>query len=138
MYKLYTDAATLNHGDIKNDQSAGGILILNNGHQLQMKVPLRDAHDNHTAEFTTCIAGLRALIEQIPAAKLSHTIVFYYTDSKILADSLDKQYAKHYQPFVDSILALEAKFQLVMNQWIPEAQNMGAHELAQQALHQFR
>ncbi|MBW1605588.1 ribonuclease HI family protein [Lactobacillus sp. Sy-1] len=138
MYKLYTDAATLNHGDQEHDQSAGGILILNQGHQTQLKVPLADAHDNHTAEFSTCIAGLRALIERVPDDDLSKTIVFYYTDSKILADSLDKQYAKHYQSFVDTILQLEANFQLVMNQWIPESANMGAHELAQQALHQSK
>ncbi|MEJ6400618.1 ribonuclease HI family protein [Nicoliella lavandulae] len=137
MYKLYTDAATLNHHDAKHDKSAGGILIINSGKQKQLKVQL-SAHDNHTAEFQTCIQGLMNLIEIIPATERSQTMVFYYTDSKIVADSLEKQYAKHYQPLVDEILALESQFQTVINQWIPESQNNGAHQLAQQALHQFK
>ncbi|MHA8138615.1 ribonuclease HI family protein [Lactobacillaceae bacterium Scapto_B20] len=134
MYKLYTDAAT-SHQD--NDKSAGGVLILNQGKQNQFKYPLT-AHDNHTAEFQICIIGFRELLKLVPQNDLEKTIVSFYTDSKIVADSLNKQYAKHYQPLVDEIIQLENNFQLVMNQWVPESHNMGAHQLAQQALHYFK
>ncbi|MHA8111111.1 ribonuclease HI family protein [Lactobacillaceae bacterium Melli_B4] len=134
MYKLYTDAATSHRA---NDKSAGGVLIISQGQQYQFKAPLT-ARDNHTAEFQICIIGFKELLKIIPHDELKNTIVSFYTDSKIVADSLNKQYAKHYQPLVDEITHLEADFQLVMNQWVPESQNMGAHELAQQALHYFK
>jgi len=60
---------------------------------------------------------------------------FFNTDSKIVSDSLNKQYAKHFEKYVDELLDLQGKFDTVVNTWIPDSQNMGAHTLAIQALH---
>ncbi|WP_143444934.1 reverse transcriptase-like protein, partial [Lentilactobacillus parabuchneri] len=78
------------------------------------------------------IIGFQQLIKlQINPAEL----IFFYTDSKIVVDSLNKQYAKHFEDDVDTLLALQSKFTTVVNTWIPDSQNMGAHTLALQALH---
>ncbi|WP_288529498.1 ribonuclease HI family protein [uncultured Secundilactobacillus sp.] len=130
MYSLYTDAAT----DSTTLKSAAGILILHNGHQTQLKEPLPDG-DNHHSEFKAAIAGFEALQQRVNAP--GEATVLYYTDSQLVADSLNKQYAKHYQELVDNILTLQQQFGLVVTNWVPEKQNMGAHTLAFQALHQL-
>ncbi|MGP4117791.1 reverse transcriptase-like protein [Levilactobacillus zymae] len=86
--------------------SAGGILLIHNHQQVQHGVALT-----------------------------ATTTVLFYTDSQIVSQSLEKRYAKHYQAQVDALLAAQQPFQLVLTQWVPEKQNMGAHTLANQALH---
>lgn len=116
--------------------SAAGILIVHDGQQSQLKLPLQ-ATDNHHAEYLAAIAGFKALINQLKTDTKQITVL-YYTDSKIVADSVEKQYAKHYQSLVDELLILQAQFGLVVTRWVPEKQNQGAHHLAQQALKQVR
>lgn len=132
MFTLYTDAAT----DSDRILSAAGILILHDGQQTQLKAVLPDG-DNHQAEFHAAITGFEHLVA-IAGDSATASSVLYYTDSKIVADSVAKQYAKHYQPLVDQLLALQAKFNVVVTNWVPEKQNQGAHNLAQQALKQHR
>lgn len=128
MFKLYTDAATMN----KSGKSSCGILIVHDKEQYQHKTKL-ESLDNHHAEFEACLQGFRIL------SKLAtkDDIVLYYTDSKIVYDSLRKQYAKHYQEYVDLIMNEQQKYQLVMNNWISDTKNEGAHNLAIQGLHKF-
>ncbi|TPR40255.1 ribonuclease HI family protein [Apilactobacillus micheneri] len=128
MFKLYTDAATMN----KSGDSSGGILIIHDKNQRQIKTKL-NAKNNHSAEFEACLIGFKKIKE---IAKQSETII-YYTDSKIVYESLEKRYAKHYQPQLDKILLLQDSFSLVINNWISDKKNEGAHNLAQQALHSF-
>lgn len=132
MFTLYTDAATDNNTTL----SAAGILILHDGRQTQLKAPLPNGN-NHQAEFYAAITGFEELLK-IAGNDATDNTVLYYTDSKIVADSVAKQYAKHYQPLVDDLLALQAHFSVVVTNWIPEKQNQGAHNLAQQALKQHR
>ncbi|MTV81151.1 reverse transcriptase-like protein [Secundilactobacillus folii] len=131
MYTLYTDAAT----DTDTAQSAAGILIVHAGQQQQLKAVLPNG-DNHHAEFYAALAGFDALLKRLDNPQ--SVSVRYFTDSKIVADSLAKRYAKHYQKLVDELLSKQAQFNLVINQWVPEKQNQGAHNLAQQALRQHR
>ncbi|ANZ58185.1 hypothetical protein BGL34_01330 [Fructilactobacillus lindneri] len=131
-YKLYSDAAV----NPINLKSSAGVLIINKHQQTQLKTILK-ANDNHTAEFMGCIFAFKSLINEINDNELQHVIVTYYTDSKILADSLNKKYAKKYQIYVNEIIKIENKFQQVFINWIPESQNKGAHMLAQQALHEL-
>ncbi|WP_105956019.1 ribonuclease HI family protein [Apilactobacillus quenuiae] len=128
MFKLYTDAATMN----KLGYSSGGILIIHNKRQIQIKVKLK-ANNNHDAEFEACLMGFKKVKE---IAEKNETII-YYTDSKIVYDSLEKRYAKHYQLQLNKILSLQDSFSLVINNWISDKKNEGAHNLAQQALHSF-
>lgn len=129
MFSLYTDAATQPQSGL----SAGGILIVHDHHQTQLKVELT-ATTNHTAEFEVARLGFESLAKMVGDACETTTVLFY-TDSQIVSDSLAKKYAKHYQKLVDDLLAVQAPFQLVLTQWVPEKQNQGAHTLANQALH---
>lgn len=124
MIKLYTDAAT------KGDHGIGGvgILILAGGVQDQTHLALA-AMSNHEAEFAAALAGFKRVHELGLDG-----LVSYYADSKLVIDSLDKHYAKHYQPQVDALFQEIAQFSQVLWQWIPERNNHGAHQLAQQGL----
>ncbi|WP_125707932.1 ribonuclease HI family protein [Lacticaseibacillus porcinae] len=125
MIKLNTDAATLG-----NPGPAGaGILIVANGQQDQSHLHLPNM-SNHEAEFAAAIAGFKRL-----HALNLQGLVSFASDSKLVIQSLDKRYAKHYQPQVDELLALIESFDQVLWQWVPERENRGAHMLAQQGLH---
>jgi ribonuclease HI len=127
MIKLYTDAAVNQH----TGHTAIGILIVHNGKQLQLNKVIEPTN-NHEAEFIAAIDGFKKLV----ALKIDPSeIIFFNTDSKIVSDSLNKQYAKHFEKYVDELLDLQGKFDTVVNTWIPDSQNMGAHTLAIQALH---
>ena len=128
MFKLYTDAATMNN----SGNSSCGILIVHNSEQYQEKLKL-NSKDNHEAEFEACLLGFKA----ISPLTNKDSIIVYYTDSKIVHESLEKQYAKHYQEYVDHILEEQSKYSMVINNWIPDTKNEGAHNLATQALHLF-
>lgn len=128
MFSLYTDAATQPQSGL----SAGGILIIHDHQQIQLKAQLT-ATTNHTAEFEIARIGFEKLHQLTPDA--SQATVLFYTDSQIVNDSVAKRYAKHYQHWVNDLLAAQAPFQLVLTQWVPEKQNRGAHTLANQALH---
>jgi len=123
--QLYTDAATA-----ADHRSAAGILLINNGQQQQYHSPL-PVSDNHTAEFLAAITGFKILIETFGPQQT----IFFYTDSQIVAESIDKAYSSHFAVELATLLALQDQCQLVVTQWIPESQNHGAHELAQQGLH---
>ncbi|ALJ31923.1 ribonuclease HI [Apilactobacillus kunkeei] len=128
MFKLYTDAATMNN----SGNSSCGILIVHDSEQYQEKLKLT-SKDNHEAEFEACLLGFKA----ISPLTNKDSIIVYYTDSKIVHESLEKQYAKHYQEYVDQILEEQSKYSMVINNWIPDTKNEGAHNLATQALHLF-
>lgn len=122
MMTLYVDAAR----NVHNGQSAVGAVLIVNKHQQQLKNDLPQSADNHEAEFMGLIWG----IKQLPMVDNLQI----YTDSKIVADAIQKKYAKHYQSYVDRIISLLSEFPLVLISWIPEKQNHGAHQLAMQAL----
>ncbi|WP_214463793.1 ribonuclease HI family protein [Levilactobacillus brevis] len=128
MYTLYTDAAT----QPQTGLSAGGILIIHDHQQTQVKTTLQ-ATTNHQAEFETARIGFERLLAVVTDP--AQVTVLFYTDSQLVSDSLAKHYAKHYQSLVDALLQAQAPFQLVLTQWVPEKQNQGAHTLANQALH---
>lgn len=125
MLKLYTDAATKGNPG----KSAAGILIVTETQQLQLKEPLA-VMTNHEAEFMAAISGFKKLKELFGKQQT----VFFYTDSQIVINSLEKKYSKSYQPLLDELIHLQADFDLVIFQWLPEKQNQGAHQLALQAL----
>ncbi|WP_304653372.1 ribonuclease HI family protein [uncultured Ligilactobacillus sp.] len=123
MVKLYTDAAT------NKTHSAAGILVIADQKQYQFKQKIT-ASNNHQAEFEAAIIGFEYLHRYFPSAQN----VFFHSDSKIVIDSLDKRYSKSFAPELAKLLTLQEKFPLVIDQWIPDKQNTGAHNLALQAL----
>ncbi|MCM0582067.1 ribonuclease HI family protein [Weissella diestrammenae] len=125
--KLYSDAATR----MTDQKSGAGILIIKNQTQIQIHQPLPDHIDNHQAEFLAAIAGFKALIDYCDG---SETIMFF-TDSRILSDSLGKEFSTAYPKLLIELIHLQNNYPLVINQWVPEKENQGAHKLAWQAIH---
>jgi ribonuclease HI len=106
MIKIFIDAAT----NQTTNTSAGGMLFLRDGQQLQKHVPLL-AETNNEAEFEM-------------------------TDSKIVMESLHKEYAKdsRFKVHLEIILKLSHEFPSLFIEWIEEKNNKGADNLARQAL----
>ncbi|CAM3071130.1 ribonuclease HI family protein [Leuconostoc rapi] len=123
MMTLYVDAAR----HIESGRSAAGAVIIINKQQRQLKTRIQVTRDNHEAEFY----GLIWALQQLPNTT---DMLQVYSDSQILIDALHKNYAKHYQTLVDTIMMLLSSHQIVLSQWIPEKANLGAHNLALQAL----
>lgn len=128
MIRLYTDAAV--NG---NPGNAGvGILVLSDGDQIQLSMPLSNKWNNHHAEFKALFEGIKWLVEN------DHTneLTFCYTDSQIVAQSVEKEYVKDTSSnkILQDILKLMENFPFISVTWIPEVQNRGADNLAKQAL----
>lgn len=121
MIHLNTDAAVRGNPG----PATGGVLIVKD-HQQQQLTTYLGVLNNHEAEFAAAIWAFQYLIQQ----NNTHEIISFQSDSKILTDSLNKQYAKKYATQVSELLKLQEKFPLVLNQWIPQTQNSGAHHLA--------
>lgn len=128
MIKIYTDAATKN-----NPGPTGlGALILVNHQQIQLTNHVPKA-SNHTGEFLAAQLGFSYLVHHFSP----NEVIMFYTDSRLLSDAVGKNYSKHYGDRLADLTSLMNHFTTVVTQWIPEAQNHGAHHLANQALHQI-
>lgn len=128
MIKLYTDASTKNNPGL----SGVGIVILTENRYEQLSIPLEKEMSNHEAEFEALIQGLDFLIDHL----LIHETLMMYTDSKILASAIKKNYVKNnvFQGYLTRIQEKLNHFPLFFIHWIPESQNKGADNLARQAL----
>ncbi|MBO0421127.1 ribonuclease HI family protein [Vagococcus fluvialis] len=127
MIKIFIDAAT----NQTTNTSAGGMLFLRNGQQLQKHVPLL-AETNNEAEFEMMVKTLEFLISE----DFQNETIFIYTDSKIVMESLHKEYAKdsRFKVHLEIILKLNNEFPSLFIEWIEEKNNKGADNLARQAL----
>lgn len=131
MIRLYTDAAV--SGD--PGHAGIGILVLFDQEQKQYAVPLdHDQWNTHLAEFHALLYGLRLLVQK----GLTDQMTFCYTDSQIVAQSVEKSYVKNmeYNNYLIQILELMNEFTYLSVQWIPNTKNKGADNLAKQALQQ--
>ena len=128
MIKLYTDASTKNNPGL----SGVGIVILAENRYEQLSIPLEKEMSNHEAEFEALIQGLDFLIEHL----LINETLMMYTDSKILASAIKKNYVKNdiFRVYLTRIQEKLKHFPLFFIHWIPESQNKGADNLARQAL----
>ncbi|MFD1672232.1 ribonuclease HI family protein [Agrilactobacillus yilanensis] len=129
MIHLNTDAAVRGNPG----PATAGILIVQDHQQLQLTANLGQLN-NHEAEFAAAIWAF----EYLSQTNQTHEIVAFQSDSRILIDSLNKRYSKSYSTYLAQLLALQAKFDLVLNQWVAESQNSGAHHLAIQALQKIK
>lgn len=89
--------------------------------------------DNHTAEWAACIYALKH------ARELNVHNALLYTDSKLIADSVEAGYVKNakFKPYFDQIETFEKDFDLLFVKWIPREQNKEANQYAQQALYKL-
>lgn len=129
MLKIYIDAAT------DTIQSTGGLLIVENGLQIQKQYQLI-ATENHAAEFEMLIVAMDWLLQQ----QKQNEMIFIYTDSKAVNLAIEKNYTKN-KNLENSLIKfnqLAPSFKLLMIQWLPEAKNKGADTLAKKKLAQLK
>lgn len=132
MVKIYTDAAF----NPKTKQAAIVMHYYQQQQLFQATKTLTDVTDNHEAEFKAMILGIENALEN----QLSNSLCQFFSDSKIVIQSIEKRYVKEqrYRPFLDSILTLINHFDLVFFQWIPEKENLAADQLAKSVLHKMK
>ncbi len=127
MLKIYIDAATKGNPGI----SGAGVQLI--GHQLyqQLSYPLPEL-TNHQAEF----AALELALNEIIAQELNQQNIIVYTDSKLVAQTVDKDHSSNplFSPYLERIRQLYPYFPLLVIQWLPEKENKGADNLARQGL----
>lgn len=128
MLKLYVDAATRGNPG----PSGIGILIVGKNIYEQLSFPLNTNMSNHEAEFSALLRGLEEIIKR----NMMTDTLFVYTDSKIVAETIDKNHTSNhkFKPYLLEIQTLLASFPLILIQWLPEKQNKGADNLARQGL----
>lgn len=124
MLKVYTDAAT------NTKKSGGGILIISE-EQKQVSISLTETN-NHQAELAVILYALNYLIDH----KLNDQTILLYSDSKTAIKILDQRQTKNklFLPYLSEFNELASQFPLLVLQWIPEAKNKGADNLARQGL----
>ncbi|MBS7576162.1 MULTISPECIES: reverse transcriptase-like protein [unclassified Enterococcus] len=129
MLKIYIDAAT------DTIQAAGGLLIVENGAQIQKQYCLT-ATENHAAEFEMLLIAMNWLLEH----HKQNEIIFIYTDSKAVALAVEKNYSKNNNltEALATFNLLITEFKMLMLQWLPEAKNKGADTLAKKKLSQLK
>ncbi len=128
MIKAYIDAS------VKGDPGAAGagILLVNSKGQQQHAFPLIGQYSNHQAEF----AAFTALLELLLQEDCTQETVMVYSDSKVLVSTVDKNYTANpdFLSYLQEIQIKLPQFKLLILQWIPEAKNKGADNLARQGL----
>ncbi|MDF0478891.1 ribonuclease HI family protein [Vagococcus sp. PNs007] len=127
MLKIYVDASTKGNPG----PSGSGIVFIDGTIQRQYHFPL-SVMSNHEAEFASLRLALTLALEQ----NTIHDTTLVYTDSKVVAETIDKGYTQNklFFPYLKDIQDLLPKFPLIIIQWIPEKQNKGADHLARQGL----
>lgn len=127
MLKVYIDASTKGNPG----PSGGGILIVYQGKQEQLSIPL-SVGTNHQAEFEVFLKTLEFLKKN----DLQNETIFCFSDSKTLVSTVDKNATKNelFLPYLQRIQELLSEFSLLFLQWLPENKNKGADNLARQAL----
>ncbi|WP_208559966.1 ribonuclease HI family protein [Marinilactibacillus kalidii] len=128
MLKIYSDAA------VNGNPGFAGIGIVVSGSDVykQLKEPLKGQWDNHTAEFEAMSQAITWVVEQ----GLTDSLTLFFTDSQVVAKSLEKKYVKNdlFKPYLKRCLSLLDQLAYYEIRWIPEKQNKGADQLAKQAL----
>lgn len=126
MYEVYIDGASAGNPGL----SGAGIFIKGNNVVEDYSIPL-GVMNNHLAEFHALIHALEICIEN------NYTVVSFRTDSKIVCDSIEKEFVKRsdFKPLLQKALTLIESFDLFFIKWIPEKNNQQADRLARAAIH---
>lgn len=109
-----------------------GIIFKVQKEQKQFKYYLNQVEDNHVAEFV----ALWLALEIVKEKPLGHEVLQYRSDSKILIQSLEKDFVKNpkYAQIYHQIRERVEGLSLFFPKWVPEKENLGADRLARQAL----
>jgi len=125
MVEVYIDAASKGNPG----PSGGGIVIKGGGKFEEYSLPLGNM-GNHEAEFLVFTRALDICLQK------GYRTVSFRTDSKLVHDSVEKQYVKNslFKPYLEKALDRIEKFDLFFIKWIPESQNKHADRLAKDAI----
>lgn len=125
MIEVYIDGASKGNPG----PSGAGVFIKGLKEPVFLSIPL-ESMSNHEAEFHALIFGLEYCIEH------NLSVVSFRTDSKIVEDSIDKNYSKNkmFIPLLEKSLTLINQLDLFFIKWIPSSLNKVADELARKAI----
>ncbi|MCD8509278.1 MAG: reverse transcriptase-like protein [Bacillus sp. (in: Bacteria)] len=126
MIEVYIDGASA--GD--PGPSGAGVFIKANGEVIRKAVPL-PVMSNHEAEFHALLEALAICKEQ------GFQILSVRTDSQILNNALEKEYAKKevFRFLLEqALLQMKTDFEYVFVKWIPSKQNKEADQLARKGI----
>lgn len=126
MIKVYTDGASQGNPG----PSGAGIYIETETQSFRHTIPLPEM-SNHEAEFYAVRHALEICQDQFAGEILS-----FRSDSKIVVDSIQKNYTKNkaFAPLLEEISTRIESFPYVFFKWIPERQNNHADKLAKEAI----
>lgn len=128
MAQIFIDASTKQ----SPLHSACGIVLKLDNDQIEHGEYLGQI-DNHIAEWQSLIIGVKLAIQH------ECKTLLIKSDSKIVVDSIDKNYVKQsaFKPYLEEYLALIPYFDLVLINWIPRNQNKHADTIARRTLQQY-
>ncbi|MFA7743810.1 ribonuclease HI family protein [Salinicoccus roseus] len=129
MARAYIDAAASKNPDI----AAGAVVFKDEGTTLEFTLFLGEM-DNHEAEW----AALAFAVEKALEHSLSSLIL--HTDSKVIADSFDRDHVKNpvFKKYFEQISQHLDAFDLFIVSWTPRGSNRRADELAKETLYRHR
>lgn len=127
MIEVYIDGASAGNPG----PSGAGIFIKGNGKAEKFSIPL-GIMSNHEAEYHAFIKALEVCLEK----GYSHSVVSFRTDSELVNNAVEKEFAKNklYAPLLEQALQLSRQFDLFFMKWIPSIENKSADELARLAI----
>lgn len=125
MIEVYIDGASKGNPG----PSGAGVFIKGIKEPVFLSIPL-EAMSNHEAEFHALLIALEYCV------KNDLTMVSFRTDSKIVEQSIDKEYSKNeiFIPLLEKSLLLINQLDLFFIKWIPSNLNKVADELARKAI----
>lgn len=129
MIKLHIDAAFRQ----KTHETGIGIYIQQNSKNYRVKYYISYLHDNHLAEFMALLLGLEA----IQTLGLQDSLLIIHSDSQIVVNSVEKEYAKrdeYYGPLT-AILKQLKEYSNYFIQWKSDRDGKIADQLSRDALH---
>lgn len=126
MIEVYTDGAS--NG---NPGPSGAGIYIKQGHNQYNYTFFLGNLSNHEAEFHAVIQALIICKEKFP-----NEILSFRADSKIVVETIEKNYTKNkaFIPLLQTIHEHSSHFPHFFIKWIPEKQNMHADKLARQAI----
>lgn len=127
MINIHTDGATEG-----NPGRSGAGIVINDRGKIDKHSIYLGVMSNHEAEFWAVIHALKICQQLFPQQILS-----FRTDSKIVVDTIEKDYTKNmtFIPLLKEIQLLIKTFPYVFIKWIPAQENKHADLLAKQAIH---
>jgi len=127
MAQIFIDAATRQNPF----ESSIGYVIRTDDSVLEFGQYLGEM-ENHEAEWNSLIEALKQ------AAALNLTTVLIKSDSKIVVDSINKNFVKNqkFKHYLNAYQELEKQFDLLIINWIPRNQNKHADHIARHYLKQ--